>query len=122
MVQISHGQLIAKKFDRYDISEYHFRTDKVEASRSLEATTNNGVSVSAYNADNELFDYYGIVEDIIEYTFGGCKPLRFVTFDYIWFDPRAGTRVDEFGVVEIKHATRYKDNEYNNIVFAHQVN
>jgi hypothetical protein len=56
--------------------------DKVEASRSLDATNNNGVSVSAYNADNELFGYYGIVEDIIEYTFGGRKPLRFVTFDY----------------------------------------
>jgi hypothetical protein len=46
----------------------------------------------------------------------------FVTFDCIWFDPRVGTRVDEFRVVEIKHTSRYKGNKYNNIVLAHQVN
>jgi hypothetical protein len=71
LVQISHGQLIAKKFDCYDINGYHFRTDKLEANRPLAATKNSEVSVSAYIADNELFDYYGIVEDITEYTFGG---------------------------------------------------
>jgi hypothetical protein len=81
LVQISHGQLIAKKFDRYDINGYRFRMDKLEASRSLAATKNNGVLVSAYNANNAMFDYYGIVEDRTEYTFGDC----------IWFDPRART-------------------------------
>jgi hypothetical protein len=116
LIQISHGQLIVKKFDRYDINGFHFRTEKLEARCSLAATKNSGVSVSAYNADNELFDYYGIVEDITAYIFG------VMTFDCIWFDPRARTRVDEFGVVEIKHTSRYKGNEYNNIVLAHQVN
>jgi hypothetical protein len=67
-----------------------------------------------------LEDYYGIVQDITEYTFGGHKPLRLVTFDCIWFDPHVGTRVDEFGMVEVKHASRYKGNEYNNIILAHQ--
>jgi hypothetical protein len=75
---------------------------------------------SAYSADEQLDDYYAILQDIIEYTFGGHKPLRLVTFDCIWFDLQAGTRVDEFGMVEVKHASRYKGNEYNNIMLAHQ--
>jgi hypothetical protein len=120
LLQISHGQLTARKFDRYDINGYRFRTAKLEASRPLAATTNSGVVASSYSDDGQLEDYYGIVQDITEYTFGGHKPLRLVTFDCIWFDPHVGTRVDEFGMVEVKHASRYKGNEYNNIILAHQ--
>jgi hypothetical protein len=90
-------------------------------SRPLAATTNNGVVASVYSADGQIDDYYGILHDITEYTFGGHKPLRLMTLDCIWFDPQAGTRVDEFGMVEVKHASQYKGNDYNNIVLAHQV-
>jgi hypothetical protein len=118
LVQIWHGQLIAKKFDLYNINGYCFWIDKLEASRPLAASKNSGVLVSAYNIDNGLFDYYGIIEDITEYMFRGCKPIRFVTFDCIWLDPRAGMQVDEFRFVEIKHTPWYKHNEYNNIMLA----
>jgi hypothetical protein len=48
--------------------------------------------LEAYDsADGQLDDYYGILQDITEYTFGGHKPLRLVTFDCIWFDLQAGT-------------------------------
>jgi hypothetical protein len=48
--------------------------------------------VEAYDsADGQLDDYYGILQDITEYTFGGHKPLRLVTFDCIWFDLQADT-------------------------------
>jgi hypothetical protein len=120
LLQISHGQLTARKLDRYDINGYRFRTAKLEASHPLAATTNSGVVASAYSADGELDHYYGILQDITKYTFGGQKPLRLVTFDCIWFDPQAGTRVDKFEMVEVKHTSRYKGNEYNNIVLAHQ--
>jgi hypothetical protein len=112
--------LTARKFDRYDINVYRFRIAKLEASRPLAATTNSGVVASAYSVDGQLDDYYGILQDITKYTFGGHKPLRLVTFDCIWFNPQAGMRVDEFRMVEVKHASRYKGNEYNNIVLAHQ--
>jgi hypothetical protein len=91
LLQISHGQLTTRKFDHYDINGYRFRTVKLEASRPLAATTNSGVVASAYCVDGQLDDYYSILQDITEYTFGGHKPLRFVTFDCIWFDPQAGT-------------------------------
>jgi hypothetical protein len=120
LLQISHGQLTTRKFDRYDINGYCFQTTKLEASRPLAATTNNGVVASAYSVDGQLDDYYDILQDITEYTFGGHKPLRLVTFDCIWFDPQADMRVDELGMVEVKHASWYKCNEYNNIMLAHQ--
>jgi hypothetical protein len=62
-----------------------------EVSRPLAATTNNRVVASSYSDDGQLENYYGIVQDITEYTFGGHKPLRLVMFDCIWFDPHVGT-------------------------------
>jgi hypothetical protein len=97
--------LTARKFDRYDINGYRCRIAKQEESRPLATTTNNGVVASAYSADGQLDDYYGIFQDITDYTFGGHKLLRLVTFDCIWFDPQAGMRVDEFGMVEVKPAS-----------------
>jgi hypothetical protein len=40
-----------------------------------------------------------------------------VFFQCDWFDPVNGTRVDDFGMVEVKHELRYSD---NNLLFAHQ--
>jgi hypothetical protein len=118
--QISHGQLTARKFSHYDIQGYRFRTARLEANRPLASTRNSGVVASTVNNDGDTDDYYGVLQDITEYTFGGRKPLKIVTFDCIWFDPIAGTRVIEHDTVEVKHASRYKGNEYNNIVLAHQ--
>jgi hypothetical protein len=54
---------------------------------------------------------------IIEYTFGGTKELKVVFFECDWFDPVNDTRVDDFGMVEVKHELRYLG---NNLLFAHQ--
>jgi hypothetical protein len=54
---------------------------------------------------------------IIEYTFGGTKELKIVFFQCDRFDPVNGTRVDDFGMVEVKHESCYSD---NNLLFAHQ--
>jgi hypothetical protein len=75
--------LTTRKFDRYDINGYRFQTAKLEVSPPLAATTNSGVVASAYSADGQLDDCYGILQDITEYTFGGLKPLRLVSFDFI---------------------------------------
>ena len=91
MQQISHGQLTARKFSRYDIQGYRFRTAKLEENRPLAATRNSGVVASTLNDDGGMDDYYGVLQDITEYTFGGRKPLKLVTFDCIWFDPIGGT-------------------------------
>ena len=69
----------------------------LEVSRPLAATTNNGVVANGEDDSGLAADYYGVLQKIIEYTFGGTKELNVVFFQCDWFDPINGTRVDEFG-------------------------
>jgi hypothetical protein len=108
----------ALKYSRYDINGYHFRMAKVEASHPLAATTNSGVVTSGEDATGHIADYYGILQNIVEYTFGGAKELRVVFCQCDWFDPINDTRVDDFGMVEVKHESCYSG---RNLLLAHQV-
>jgi hypothetical protein len=90
---------------------------KLEASRPLVATTNSGVVANGKDASRLSADYYGVLQKILEYTFGGAKELKVVFFYYDWFDPVHGTKMDDFGKVEVKHETHYSS---NNLLFAHQ--
>jgi hypothetical protein len=89
---------------------------KLEASRPLVATTNNEIVKSGKNVTNHITDYYNILQNIVEYTFGGAKELNVVFFQYDWFDPINDTRVDKFGMVEVKHESRYL---WSNLLLAH---
>ena len=102
--QLSHGSVNARKFSRYDVNEFRFRTAKLEATRPMAATCNSGVVTKACDAKQQVINYYGILQNVIEYTFGGTKELKVVFFDCDWFDPNSGTRVDEFGMVEVKRS------------------
>jgi hypothetical protein len=103
---------------RYDINGYHLQTAKLEASRPLAATTNNGVVANGEDASGLVADYYGVLQKIIEYMFNGTKELKVVFFESDWFDIVNGTRVDNFGRVEVKHESRYSGNK---LLLAHQV-
>jgi hypothetical protein len=89
---------------------------KLEVSRPLEATTNNRLVTSGEDATGHVTNYYDILQNIIEYTFGGAKELKVVFFPCHWFDPN-GTRVNEFGMVEVKHESCYLG---SNLFLAHQ--
>jgi hypothetical protein len=115
--QLSLGQLKALEYVRYDINGYRFRTEKLEASRPLAATTNSRVVANIKDNSGLADDYYGILQKIIEYPSGGNKELKIVFFECDWFDPVNGIRVDDFGMVEVKHESRYSS---NNLLFAHQ--
>jgi hypothetical protein len=52
--------------------------------------------------DSEDVDYYGVHQKILKYTFGGVKKLKVVFFKCDWFDPVNNTRVDDFGMMEVK--------------------
>ena len=73
---------------------------------------------TAYDANENLIDYYGVVQKIVEYKFGGPKLLKVVFFECDWFDPRNGTRVDKYGMVEVKHNTKLQG--HNNAILASQ--
>jgi hypothetical protein len=81
--QLSLGQVKALEYGRYDINGYHFQTVKLEASHPLAATTNNGVVANGEDSSGLAADYYGILQKIIEYTFGGAKELKIVFFNVI---------------------------------------
>jgi hypothetical protein len=64
--QLSHGQVKALEYSRYDINGYRFRTTKLEANRPLATTTNSGVVTSGEDATSHVTDYYSILQNIIE--------------------------------------------------------
>jgi hypothetical protein len=80
---LSHGLVKALEYSRYDINGYHFRPVKLEASRPLAATTNSGVIANGEDASGLATDYYGVLQKIIEYTFGGTKELKVVFLNVI---------------------------------------
>jgi hypothetical protein len=55
----------ALEYGRYDINGYHFQTAKLEASRLLAATTNNGVVANGEDASELAADYYGILQKLL---------------------------------------------------------
>jgi hypothetical protein len=81
--QLSLGQVKALQYGRYDINEYHFRMVKLEASRPLAGITNSGVVANGEDASGLAADYYGVLQKIIEYTFGGSKELKVVFLNVI---------------------------------------
>jgi hypothetical protein len=107
----------ALEYDRYDINGYHFWTVKLEASRPLVATMNSEVVANREDASRLTTDYYNVLQKILEYTFGGAKELKVIFFKCDWFHPVNDTKADDFGMVEVKHESRYSG---NNLLFAHQ--
>jgi hypothetical protein len=69
----THDQVKALEYSRYDINEYHFWTEKLEASHPLATTTNSGVVISEKDATRHVTDYYDILQNIFEYTFSGAR-------------------------------------------------
>jgi hypothetical protein len=60
-----------------------YLTAKLEASCTLAATTNSRVVANREDASGLVADYYGVLQKIIEYTFGGAKELKVVFFNVI---------------------------------------
>jgi hypothetical protein len=85
---------------------------KLEASRPLPATINSRVVARGEDASGVTADYYGVLQKIIEYMFGGAKELNVVFFQCDWFDPVNDTRVDDFGMVEVKRESRYSGKKH----------
>jgi hypothetical protein len=56
---------------------------KLEASRPLAAITTSGLVTSGEDATGHVTNYYNILQNIIEYTFGSPKDLKVVFFNVI---------------------------------------
>jgi hypothetical protein len=71
------------EYDCYDVNGYCFQMAKLEVSRPLAATTNNRVVANDEDARGLAADYYGVLQKIIKYTFGGKQELKVVFLNVI---------------------------------------
>jgi hypothetical protein len=90
-----------------------------EASRPLAATTNIGVVTRAVDADGHESKYYGVIKNIIEYSFSGNKNMKTVFSTMIGLIPimvlektilvwlKSNTRVDCVVVTHLSLLTRW---------------
>ena len=90
-------------YSGYDVNGYRFHTKSHEQSRPNRRTTNSGVCTTTLDG----VDYYGIIEEIYELTFHGCKPPKPVIFKCHWFDPNEVRRTPHLGLVEIRQSSVY---------------
>jgi hypothetical protein len=117
--QLSYESVTAKCYGWYDINGFCFRSPIFEASHPLVTTTNTRVVTRAIDVEGHESKYYEIIKNIIEYNFAGNKNLKTMFFDFDWFDPNHGTRENEFGMVEVKHAHQLRG--CDPFVLAHKV-
>jgi hypothetical protein len=104
LCQLSYESITTKSYSRYDINMFHFCATIFEASHPLVAITNTSIVLRAIDAQGHESKYYRINKNIIEYNFAGNKNFKIVFFNCDWFDPNHGTRENQFGMVEVKHA------------------
>ena len=104
--QLSYGWVNVRSYGRYDVNGFRFRSTQFEALRPLAATTNSGVVTRAIDEEVREINYYGIINNILEFSFAGNKKLKVVFFDCDWFDINHGTRQNQSSMVEVKHNER----------------
>lgn len=83
-------------------------------------TTNCGVYVQGGDNESIENDYYGVLTDIVEVSYTGWPIKTLVLFKCDWFDPtpNQGTKIDNYGFVDVKASRRYKN--YDPFIFAQQ--
>jgi hypothetical protein len=83
------------------------------------STTNCNVFVRGGQYKSLENNYYGVLTDIVELQYTGHPSKKVVLFQCDWFDPSSqGTRIDNYGNVEIKKSRRY--NNYDPFILAQQ--
>lgn len=85
-------------------------------------TYNSGVCVKGSNNNtSSQFDYYGILDEIIEVEYPALPIKRLVMFKCLWYDPtpRTGTRVhSNYNLVEVNATKKFK--KFEPFIFAVQ--
>ena len=120
--QMSYGfRTRVATYGCYDVNGFRFRSSKYESGKSGLTTTNSGVCVSSVDENNNVLEYYGVIEDIIKITWEGSMHLELVLFDCHWFDPTPnGVRQTEnLGLIEVNHTSRLSN--FDPFVMASQV-
>jgi hypothetical protein len=114
---LSLGVVTIRHYGRYDVNGFCFRSIRFEDAHPLAATTNFVVVTRVVDDEGKVTNYYGVINDILEYKFFRDKQLKVVFFDSDWFTPNT-MRENQYGMVEVKHNDRLQG--HNTIILAHQ--
>jgi hypothetical protein len=71
--QLTYGTVTCRFFGRYDVNAFHFHSDQFEKSHPRLATRNTRVVTRVLNAHGRETNYYGIIQNILEFNFAGTK-------------------------------------------------
>ena len=102
----------------YFVNGYKFHIHSWALRKS---TRNSGVCVKGADYAQSEYDFYGILNEIVEIEYTGLPTKKLVLFKCEWFDPIAnrGTKVyKQYGIVEVHGLRRY--NKYDPFIFAQQ--
>lgn len=101
------------------VNGYKFHTTEFGANKT---TYNSGVCVKGGNGDDDLEDYYGMLQEIIELTYSMAPELKTFLFKCEWFDNRKDVGIrrahKDYPLIEINHKRRYQG--YDPFVLAMQ--
>jgi hypothetical protein len=112
------GAVSVRRYGRYDVNSFRFCSTRFKYAHPLASTTNSGVVTRVVDDEGKVTNYYGVINDILEYKFFGDKQLKVVFFDCDWFTPNSATRENQYGMVEVKHNDRLQG--HDTIILAHQ--
>jgi hypothetical protein len=116
--QLSYVTVTCITLGRFDVNDFRFCLDQFEKSRPHAATRNTGVVTRALVAHGRETNYYGIIQNILEFNFTESKTLKVIFFLSDWFDINNGIRQSQYGITEVKHKERLRG--YDNFILAHQ--
>jgi hypothetical protein len=101
--QLSYGVVTYRSFGQYDVNGFRFCYHQFEKYHPRAATRNTSVVTRALDAHGRETNYYGIIQNIIEFNFIGNKTLKVVFFLCDWFDNNNGIRQSQYGITKVKH-------------------
>jgi hypothetical protein len=116
--KISYGSVIVRSYGRYDVNGFRFWSSPFEATRPQVAIVNSGVVNRAINKKGQEINYYGIIQQILEFNFVGHKELNVVFFICNWFNSIHGIQHNKYGMIEIEHNSKLPGND--DVILAHQ--
>jgi hypothetical protein len=75
-----------RSYGRYDVNGFHFWSASFEAACPRAATINSGVVTWPINEQGQEINHYGIIQQILEFSFARDKELKVVFFVCNGFD------------------------------------
>jgi hypothetical protein len=85
--QLSYGYIIIRRYGQYDVNGFRFHSTIFEDARPLAATCNTRVVVRVIDDEGRETNYYGVIKDILELTFGGIRILELSSSIVVSFIP-----------------------------------